>query len=103
MRRDAADQKLPPGWAAFWKPDYEHNGNGNGIQLYDVQLKGNEAIVLELVGGTRTEKTGGAEHRVWGGSHVRDTWEKTGEGWKRRKHEKLTVNERMVDGKPARQ
>jgi hypothetical protein len=103
MRRDIADMKNPPGWVAFWKPDYEHNGTGNGIQLYDVQLKGDEAIVLELVGGTHTEKIDGAEHKVWGGSHVRDTWVKTGEGWKRRKHEKMTVNERMIDGKTARQ
>jgi hypothetical protein len=103
MRRDAASQKTPAGWTAFWKPDYEHNGTGSGIQLYDVQLKGSEAVVLELVGGTHTEKIDGAEHWVWNGSHVRDTWIKTNDGWRRRKHEKLTVNEKMVDGKTVRQ
>lgn len=99
MRRDPASQKPPRGWAAFWKPDYAHNGTGTGIQIYDVQLRGDEAIVLELVGSTHTEKIDGADHRVWNGSHVRDTWIRTSEGWKRRKHEKMTVNERMVDGK----
>jgi hypothetical protein len=39
---------------------------------------------------------------VWGGSHVRDTWIKTEAGWKRKLHEKLTVNERMIDGRPVR-
>ena len=33
------------------------------------------------------------------GSHARDTWVKTPAGWKRRKHEKLTVNEKMIDGR----
>jgi ketosteroid isomerase-like protein len=103
IRRDIASMKNPPGWIAFWKPDYEHNGTGNGLQLYEVQLKGDEAIVLGLVGDTHAGKIGGADHQVWNGSHVRDTWVKTGEGWKRRKHEKLTVNERMIDGKTARQ
>jgi ketosteroid isomerase-like protein len=102
MRRDPASLKLPPGWVAFWRPDYEHNGTGNGIQLYDVQLKGDEAVVLELVGGTHVEKIDGADHQVWNGSHVRDTWIKTSDGWKRRKHEKMTVNERMIDGKTVR-
>ena len=102
MRRDIASMKNPPGWVAFWKPDYEHNGTGSGIQLYDVQVKGDEAVVLELVGDTNIEKIEGADHRVWHGSHVRDTWIKTSDGWKRRKHEKLTVNERMIDGKSAR-
>ena len=73
----------------------------NGLQLYDVELKGNEAVVLGLVGGTHTEKIDGADHQVWNGSHFKDTWVKTSEGWKRRRHEKLTVNERMVDGKPV--
>jgi hypothetical protein len=43
---------------------------------------------LCLVGGSRTETIGGAVHTVWSGS-------------KRRRHEKLTVNERMIDGKTA--
>ena len=99
MRRDPASQKLPAGWVVFWKPDYAHNGTGNGIQIYDVQLKGDEAVVLELVGGTHPEKIDGADHQVWNGSHVKDTWIRTSAGWKRRKHEKLTVNERMIDGR----
>ena len=33
------------------------------------------------------------------GLHVRDTWIKTQAGWKRRMHEKLTVNERVADGR----
>ena len=103
IRRDIASMKNPPGWIAFWKPDYAHTGTGNGIQLYDVQLMGDEAVVLELVGGTHTEKIGGADHQVWTGSHVRDTWIRTRDGWKRRKHEKLTVNEKMIDGKSAPQ
>lgn len=99
VRRDIASMKTPPAWRAFWKPDYEHNGTGLGIQLYDVQLKGNDAVVLCLVGLTRVGSTDGAVHQVWNGSRVRDTWVRTSAGWKRRKHEKLTVNERMVDGK----
>ncbi|HKD06255.1 MAG TPA: hypothetical protein VKB79_10185 [Bryobacteraceae bacterium] len=43
-----------------------------------------------------------SNHTVWTGSHVRDTWTQTPAGWKRRKHEKLTINERLMDGKPIR-
>jgi ketosteroid isomerase-like protein len=103
IRRDIASMKPPPGWSAIWKPDYEKSGTTTGIQIYDLKLEGNNAIVLCLVGGTRSETIDGAPHRVWGGSHVRDTWIKTSIGWKRRMHEKLTVNERMVDGRPVKQ
>jgi hypothetical protein len=71
--------------------------------MYDVTVDGNTAVVLCLVGSTRTEIIDGVTHSVWGGSHVRDTWIKTTAGWKRRMHEKLTVNERMVDGRPVKQ
>jgi ketosteroid isomerase-like protein len=98
IRRDIASMKPPPGWSATWKPDYERNGTTSGIQVYDVTLDGDKAIVLCLVGGTRTETVDGVEHHVWSGSHVRDTWRKTNGGWKRSMHEKLTINERMVDG-----
>lgn len=103
IRRDIASMKPPPGWSATWRPDYERNGTSSGIQIYDLKLDGNSAIVLCLVGSTRTETTDGVPHSVWGGSHVRDTWTKTSAGWKRRMHEKLTVNERLVDGRPAKQ
>jgi hypothetical protein len=58
--------------------------------------------VLCLVASARTEFINGVPHTVWGGSHVRDTWIKTSTGWKRRLHEKLTIDERMVDGRPAK-
>ena len=93
--------KPPENWSVTWKPDYQRNGTTTGIQLYDVKLNGATAIVLCLVGSTRTEVIDGANHKVWTGSHVRDTWIKTASGWKRRMHEKLTINERMVDGRPA--
>ncbi len=103
LRRDIASMKPPPGWSASWRPDYERNGTTSGIQIYELKLDGNSAIVLCLVGNTRTEIIDGATHTVWRGSHVRDTWIKTSGGWKRRMHEKLTVNERMMDGRPVRQ
>ena len=103
VRRDIASMKPPPGWAAVWKPDYERNGTTSGIQVYDVKLDGNSAIVLCLVGNTLMETIGLQSHSEWIGSHVRDTWIKTSAGWKRRMHEKLTVNERMVDGRPVTQ
>ena len=90
------------GWKAFWRSDYEQNGTATGIQLYDLKVEGRAATVLCLVGGTHEETIGGAKHSVWMGSHVRDSWTQTAAGWKRRKHEKLTINERMVDGKPSR-
>jgi len=99
VRRDIANMKPPAGWSATWKPDYERNGTSSGIQVYDVKLEGKGAVVLCLVGSTRTEVVEGASHNVWRGSHVRDTWIQTAAGWKRRTHEKLTVNERMVDGR----
>jgi hypothetical protein len=101
VRRDIASMKPPPGWAAIWGPDYQRNGTSSGIQIYDLKLDGDTAVVLCLVGNTRTEITAGVPHGIWRGSHVRDTWTKTSAGWKRRLHEKLTVNERMVDGKAA--
>jgi hypothetical protein len=100
-RQDIASLKPPPGWVAFWKPDYEKNGTGTGIQVYDVRFDGDRATVLCLVGRTHSETIDGATHQVWSGSHARDSWVTTRDGWKRQKHEKLTVNERMVDGKAA--
>ncbi len=102
VRRDIASLKPPAGWSATWKPDYEHNGTTSGIQIYDLKLQGSTAIVLCLVGSTRTETTDGVAHSVWRGSHVRDTWIRTSSGWKRRMHEKLTVNEQMIDGRPGK-
>ncbi len=102
MRQDIASNKPPPGWKAVWRPDYEHNGTATGIQIYDLKVEGRAATVLCLVGGTHEESSGGAKHSVWMGSHVRDSWTQTAGGWKRRKHEKLTINERMVNGRPSR-
>ena len=99
VRRDIASMKPPAGWSATWGPDYQRNGTSSGIQIYDLKLDGDTAVVLCLVGNTRTETTAGVPRSVWRGSHVRDTWTRTSTGWKRRLHEKLTVNERMVDGK----
>ena len=99
IRRDIESLKPPPDWVVTWKPDHERNGTTSGIQVYDVKVDGDKAVVFCLVGGSRTETIDGVEHRTWGGSHVRDTWIKTPAGWKRRMHEKLTVNERMVDGR----
>ena len=101
IRRDIAGMKPPPGWQAMWKPDYERSGTSTGIQVYDVNLNGTTATVLCLVGSTRTETIDGAPHSVWTGSHVRDTWIKTAAGWRRQMHEKLTINERMLDGRTA--
>jgi hypothetical protein len=103
VRRDITSMKPPSGWSAVWKPDYERNGTSSGIQIYAVTLDGNSAVVLCLVGNTRTEIADGVTHKAWNGSHVRDTWIHTPAGWKRRMHEKLTVNERMVDGRPVGQ
>lgn len=91
IRRDIADMKPGPGWVAVWRPDYEHNGTSTGLQIYDVKVEGNTATVLCLVGSTNGN--------VWTGSHVRDTWIATPQGWKRSRHEKLTIDERLVDGK----
>jgi hypothetical protein len=98
IRRDIGSMKPPPGWSAMWKPDYERNGTSSGIQVYEVKVDGATAVVLCLVGNNRTEVIDGVSRTVWTGSHVRDTWVKTPAGWKRRLHEKLTVNKRMVDG-----
>ena len=100
IRRDIESMKPSPEWKVEWRPDYEHNGTLSGIQLYDLKIEGKLATVLCLVGSTSEETTNGKVRSVWRGSHVRDTWTKTPAGWKRRKHEKLTINERMVDGRP---
>jgi len=100
IRRDIAGMKPPPEWSATWKPDYQQNGTSSGIQIYHVDMEGDAAVVFCLVGSTRKEVIDGAPRSVWRGSHVRDTWIKTSSGWKRRIHEKLTVNERMIDGRP---
>jgi len=97
IRRDIASMKQTPDWVVVWKPDYEQSGTLTGIQIYDLKVNGDGAVVLCLVGSTQTETQNGQTHRVWRGSHVRDTWIRTSAGWKRRMHEKLTVNERMVD------
>lgn len=94
-------EKPPADWKVVWLPDYEHNGTTSGIQLYDLKVDGKAATILCLVGSTHDEQINGATHRVWHGSHVRDSWTQTPDGWKRRKHEKLTINERMIDGKAA--
>jgi len=99
-RKYLAEIKPSAGWKAIWKPDYARTGTITGIQIYDLKLDGDTAIVFYLVGSTHPETIDGAAHQVWNGSHARDTWIRTSAGWKRRKHEKLTVNERMVDGKP---
>jgi|ERR1051326_4080134 ketosteroid isomerase-like protein len=101
IRREIASMKQPPDWAVVWKPDYEHNGTSTGIQVYDLKVSGDSAVVLYLVGTTRTETVNGETHRIWRGSHIRDTLIRTSSGWKRRMHEKLTVNEQMVDGRPV--
>ena len=101
IRRDIAGMKPPPGWNASWGPDYERTGTSSGIQVYELTLGSDSAIVLCLVGSTRTETVDGRPHSVWRGSHVRDIWVKTASGWKRRLHEKLTVNEQMIDGRPT--
>lgn len=100
LRRDIAGRKPPADWSAVWMPDYERNPTVSGIPVYDVKVDGNTAVVLCLVGSTRTEVAGGTPRSVWTGSHVRDTWIATALGWRRRQHEKLTINQRMVDGKP---
>jgi hypothetical protein len=102
MRRDIEGTKPPPGWNVVWQPDYEHKGTTTGIQLYDLKVDGKAATVLCLVGSTHDETIGAQVHHVWTGSHVRDSWTQTAAEWKRRKHEKLTINERMIDGKPAK-
>jgi ketosteroid isomerase-like protein len=101
IRRDIATMKPPAAWKVVWLPDYEHNGTTTGIQLYDLKVNGKAATVLCLVGTTHEESIGSQKHSVWTGSHVRDSWTQTAAGWKRSKHEKLTINERMVDGKPT--
>src|SRR5581483_4487044 len=104
IRRDIAAMKPPADWSATWKPNYERDGTVSGIQIYDVSVEGDKATVLCLVGNSRTTTTDSNGHgfTLWVGSHVRDTWIKTDAGWKRRMHEKLTINERMIDGHPAK-
>jgi hypothetical protein len=99
LRRDIASMKPPAGWSATWKPDYERNGTATGIQVYEVKVEKDRAVVLCLVGSSRTQEVDGTPRVVWTGSHVRDTWVRTPAGWKRRMHEKLTVNEKMIDGR----
>lgn len=103
IRRDIAGMKPPAEWRATWRPDYERNGTTSGIQIYDVKVEGDRAVVLCLVGSTRTQLVEGSSRQFWRGSHVRDTWIKTPAGWKRRMHEKLTIDERMIDGHAATQ
>ncbi len=102
IRRDIASMKPPADWIVTWKPDYERNGTVSGMQIYDVKVESDRATVLCLVGNTKTETVDGKPRRVWTGSHIRDSWIKTSSGWKRRMHEKLTIDERMVDGRPAK-
>src|ERR1051326_8523568 len=88
IRRDIASMKPPPDWLVLWRPDYPPNVTSSGIQIYDLKLERNSAIVLYLIGNTRTETIGGIKRQVWSGSHIRDTWTNTASGWKRRMHEK---------------
>jgi len=97
IRRDIASMKPPENWKVVWLPDEPRRGTVTGIQLYDLKVKGDSATVLCLVGSARQA----SNRTLWTGSHVRDIWTQTPAGWKRRKHEKLTINERMVDGKPV--
>ncbi len=97
IHRDIAGMKPPDNWKVVWLPEEQRRGTVTGIQLYDLKVKSDSAAVLCLAGSVRQE----ANHTVWTGSHVRDTWTQTPAGWKRRKHEKLTINERLVDGKPV--
>ena len=103
VRRDIATMRPPPGWNVSWSPQVERTGTSSGIQIYELKLDGDSAIVLCLVGSTRTETVDGRERNVWRGSHVRDTWIKTKGVWKRRLHEKLTVNDQMIDGRPVKE
>jgi hypothetical protein len=48
IRRDIASMKPPPGWSASWSPDYPRSGTSSGIQIYEVKLDANSAIVLCL-------------------------------------------------------
>jgi hypothetical protein len=57
IRRDIASMKPPSGWAATWKPDYQHNGTATGIQVYEIQVNGDNAVVLCLVGSTHAERS----------------------------------------------
>ena len=68
IRRDIASMRPPPDWAVFWKPDYEKNGTGTGIQIYDLSLdrSGNNAVILCLVGGTRMFAIRGLRRRRGG-------------------------------------
>ncbi|MDE3194829.1 MAG: nuclear transport factor 2 family protein [Acidobacteriota bacterium] len=100
IRRDIQSMRPPAEWTAFWQPDYARNGTGTGIQVYSIEVQGDTAIVLSLVGNTTDRIVKGEPHRLWTGSHVRDTWVYTPAGWMRRKHEKLTTNEHLVDGRP---
>jgi hypothetical protein len=102
IRRDIGSMKPPADWSAVWRPGYELNGAITGIQIYDFKVEGDRATVLCLVGSTRMRTIDGAARQIWQGSHVRDTWIKTPSGWKRRMHEKLTVNEQLIDGRPPR-
>jgi hypothetical protein len=91
-----------PSWPVVWRPDYENTGTMTGVQVYSFELDGTKATVLYLIGSTQPQTIAGANHKVWNGSHARDTWIKTASGWRRLKHEKLTVNERLIDGRPPR-
>ena len=73
--------------------------DGEG-EVYEIKADGDSATVLCLVVSTRKGTIEGTEHSIWRGSQVRDTWIGAPGGWKRRRHEKLPVNERMVDGHP---
>src|SRR4051794_37740053 len=90
IRPDITSMKPRENWNASWQPDYERNGTLSGVQVYDLKVNGNSAIVLCRVGNTRPEIVDRGQHNVWGGSHVRDRWIKTSGGWRRRIHEKLT-------------
>ncbi len=87
FRRDLASMKPPESRNAVWKPDYERKRTFSGIEIYDLTLEGNEGIVLCPVGNTPTQIVDGPQRDVWRGSHVRDTWSRTSDGWRRRTRE----------------
>ena len=43
----------------------------------------------------------GQIHKITATATIRDTWIKTPDGWKQRRHVKLTPNKIKIDGKPA--
>lgn len=77
------------------------------IEVEKVTLRNGRAIVLARVGITEeiADETGrfgpaGQKHKLANFSLVRDTWIRTGSGWRRQLHEELNPRAMTVDGKP---